>query len=345
MMNIFNILPDVEQPDPQDEPVDVADASPNDQPEDQTQTAPDDQQMADQTGEWSLPIDHLGEYAEYLPKELAERKFANSEEAAEFYAQEFARSTQWVNSEDFLDKFLDKYSDKILEAEASSQDMLEFFKAFRKDPEAAVMAHVPQLAEKLGIVPEATDEDIEATIDEIISEEFGAQWKDVYNAADISRRTTVSGRIHRRIMELERNAEEYNAEARAARDRYLAEITNKQQPPQQGMDEEQMLDGLVDFYEEHLLDKGVSEEDFIAFIEANSGENAMLTPLDIWNARNYDRALEAARTEAMQEGRKALLEELRQAGVLKASSAELDRILSSDDDGKQTYGKYAWAMM
>lgn len=251
-----------------------------------------------------------------LPDEWKPTKsFASSDEELEFYRSKYPALWQHITSDQFADQFLDKYGDIITRQDQELQAARMIMRGLDNDPVNFLLTYVPEYAEQLGIGRYYDEDSISEIVENQIAQEFGENWKDVYDPADLVRRNSISSQILKRTQAIESHLEQQNQRFVAARNQRLAEIAQRQQqqniPPQQ-QNIEQIMDTAVEMYFEELQGEGVTEEEFIeTFIQSMSYQPRMK---DIHRIVNYDRIVESERKKAYEEGRKSMLNEYRKAG-------------------------------
>lgn len=246
----------------------------------------------------------------WRPKE----KFATSQDELQFYREKYPGLWKHINSDAFLDQFLNTYEGQIANKEKEVKNVAQLVKALNNDPEAFIAAHLPDYAEKMGVGRLFTSDEIGEFIEQKIGEEFGENWRDVYNPADLVRRNSVTSQIQKRTQELEQRLEEYNLKTQRNREKYLLSLSERQQQqqPQGPMTEKQLdgiLDQMIDGYFGELKDTGLSEEEFIEMAIASFQHQP--TMRDIYRIMQYDKIMEQERNRAYEEGRKAMLNEFK----------------------------------
>lgn len=257
-----------------------------------------------------------------------EQKFASSEEELQFYREKYPGLWQHINSDDFLNGFLDSYGNQIASKEQEIQQATELIKALNADPESFIAAHLPEYAEKLGVGRIFNNEEIGDYIDSKIEEEFGENWRDVYNPADLVRRNSVSSQILKRSQQLEQQLEQHNETVKVNREKFLRELSSRQAPPQPGQlnpqQLDQVLDHMVDAYFDELADSGLSEDEFIEL--AINSFTHQPTMKDIYRVMHHDKIIEQERRKAYEEGRKSMVNEYKKG----SKRAALDYVPHED---------------
>lgn len=313
MFDILNNLPDVnEEGDPIE---DTAEEAPVQEPEAPTEEG---EQPTEEGGDSSPEPEETPDYS-FIPDGWRPGEFANSDEEREFYKEKYIQLHQYMQSDDFSNAFLDSFSDNLAEREKEVENFKGLMQSFKADPQAFIAANMPEYAEALGLQPQLSDDQIDEKVDETIAEEFGEDWESQYDPADLRRRSSLSSKIFRRRQELERQYEEQNANAVQAREQYIQSIGKQQAPA--AMDPEAQVQVLEQAYEEIFKPSGFSEEEFIQVVENVKGFQP--TMADLYNMTHFEEIIEAERQEAIEEGKRAVIEQLRSAGKIAASDYEL----------------------
>jgi hypothetical protein len=253
---------------------------------------------------------------EALPEEWRPtKKFASSDEELEFYRSKYPALWQHITSDQFADQFLDQYGDIITRQDQELQAARMIMKGLDKDPVNFLMTYIPEYAEQLGIGSYYDEDAISEIVESEIAKQFGENWKDVYDPADLVRRNSVSSQILKRTQAIEAELEQRNHRFVQSRNARLAEIAQRQQQqniPSQQYNIEHIMDTAVDMYFEELQNEGVTEEEFIeTFIQSMTFQPRMK---DIHRIVNYDKIIDSERKKAYEEGRKSMLSEYRKAG-------------------------------
>lgn len=252
-----------------------------------------------------------------------QQKFASSEEELQFYRDKYPGLWKHINSDEFISGFLDIYGEKIASKESEIDSALQLIKALNTDPETFIAAHLPEYADKLGIGRIYSADEIGDYIESTISEEFGENWRDVYNPADLVRRNSVSAQILKRTQQLEDQLEQHNQKVATNRNKYLQQLASKQNqsnPDPQNMSEQQIdniIDTMVQSYYSDLADQGITEEEFIEM--AVQSFEYKPTMKDIYRVMRYDQLVEQERKKAYEEGRKSMVNEFKK-GSKKAAA-------------------------
>lgn len=252
-----------------------------------------------------------------------EQKFASSEEELQFYRDKYPGLWKHINSDEFINGFLDIYGEKIASKESEIDSALQLIKALNTDPETFIAAHLPEYADKLGIGRIYSADEIGDYIESTISEEFGHNWRDVYNPADLVRRNSVSSQILKRTQQLEDQLEQHNQKVATNRNKYLQQLASKQNQsaaPSSQMSEQQfdsILDSMVESYYSELAGQGISEDEFIEM--AIQSFEYKPTMKDIYRVMRYDQLVEQERKKAYEEGRKSMVNEFKK-GSKKAAA-------------------------
>lgn len=252
-----------------------------------------------------------------------QQKFASSEEELQFYRDKYPGLWKHINSDEFISGFLDIYGEKIASKESEIDSALQLIKALNTDPETFIAAHLPEYADKLGIGRIYSADEIGDYIESTIAEEFGENWRDVYNPADLVRRNSVSAQILKRTQQLEDQLEQHNQKVATNRNKYLQQLASKQNQSNVSssqMSEQQfdsILDSMVESYYSELADQGISEDEFIEM--AIQSFEYKPTMKDIYRVMRYDQLVEQERKKAYEEGRKSMVNEFKK-GSKKAAA-------------------------
>lgn len=298
MSNFYQMLSDI--PDSYEEPENVEQQQPGEGQQPENQNDEFDYSFLDELPDGWKP----------------QQKFATSQEELQFYREKYPGLWKHINSNEFLDGFLNTYGEKIASKEQEIQSVIDLIKGLNNDPETFIAAHLPEYAERLGVGRIYNEDEIGEYIETKISEEFGENWRDIYNPADLVRPKSISSQIIKRTQALENALEQHNATVSKNREEYLRSLAERQQQTQNpGQITERQLDSIldvmVDGYINELSDTGLSEDDFIEM--AIQSFQHQPTIKDIYRIMHYDKIIEQERQKAFEEGRKSLLNEYKRS--------------------------------
>lgn len=320
MYNMIKNLPDMV-----DEPVSH---DPMAEPEAGTEVSPNSPERIEEGGQSSAP---KHDYS-HIPEAWRPGEFANSDEELEFYRSKYADIHRTVQSEEFANQFLETYRDSLTATEKEVEDFKGLLKAFKEDPHSFIAANMPEYADALGLQKLMSDEEIDIAVDAKIAEEFGEDWEEQFDIADLKRRSSLSSKIQRRRAELERSLEEQNKSAEENRKGYIKNLQSKnQQAPQQ--DPNAIVNVLEQAYNDHFKEAGFSEEEFVEAVSMIQSYQPDLT--DLYRMTYYEDLVEMERQEAREEGRRAVIEELRRAGKLAAADYKLEQPTPTGHEGSK----------
>jgi hypothetical protein len=279
-------------------------------PEQESQEQQGEQQVEQQVESQEFDLsafEHLPDG--WKPKE----RFATSEQELQFYREKYPALWQHISSDQFLDQFLNTYEHQIASKEQEVKSVTQLIKALNSNPEEFIAAYLPEYAEKLGVGRIFSSDEIGDYVESKIAEEFGENWRDVYNPADLVRRNSVSSQILKRTQALESAIENHNDKVRVNRDKFLQGLgTQQQQQAPTQFNEKQLdsiLDTMIDGYFTELKDTGLSEDEFIEL--AIQSFQHQPTMRDIYRIMHHDKIIEQERQRAYEEGRKSMLSEFK----------------------------------
>jgi hypothetical protein len=286
-------------------------------PQEQTEEAPAPESIQEPTQEPRTSAEYWKELSDVVPQGWRpEKEFASSEEALQFYAEKYNGLWQHLNSEEFASELERNYGDALASREQEIESFKEMLNGFKSDPLTFIASYVPQYAEQLGIGKMYTESEMDQVIEERIAEEFGDNWRDVYNPADLVKPSSISARIARYSQKAGEDLIAENQKIEQKRKEFLATLQNRNQQtnvPAQ-VDMEQQVDSLVDAYFDEGLADQVSEDEFLELIQESINRPMKLT--DVYRTLRFDQILEREREAAREEGRKAMMEEMRKAGKM-----------------------------
>ena len=265
-------LPDVEQPQDQNDDQGYNDTGAEQASEQEPQQPPTSSAAADYS---------------FIPEHWRPQQFANPDEELKFYREKYAGVFQHLQSEDFVNTFLENYRDQLSSTEQEVDNFKTMLQAFRSNPEQFIAANMPQYAQAMGLQTQMSDEDIDEAIDEAIAKEFGENWQETFDTADLTRRSSISSKIFRRRQELERHYEEQNKTAEEQRKTFISKLqqgATQQQQPTQNI--EAVADSLEEAYNSIFAPAGFSEDEYIEIVK--SAQSYTPDMVDIYRVTHYD---------------------------------------------------------
>jgi hypothetical protein len=298
--DLLRNLPDEQAPGPE----------PDQQMEPGAEPAPEQQSAPSSREFWK-------ELSDVVPQGWRpEKEFASSEEALQFYHGKFNGLWQHLNSDEFARELEQNYGDALAAREEEIETFKEVLAGFKTDPMTFMATYIPEYAEQLGIGKIYDEHEMDEYIEEQLTEQFGENWRDVYNPADLIKPSSMSARIQRYSQQLSDQILQQNSMVEQRRQQYLATIQQRQQPqqvaPQVNIDEQ--VDALADaFYDEGLADQ-MSEDEFLELVSEAMNRPMKLT--DVYRSMRFEQIIEQEREKAREEGRKAMMEEMRKGGKI-----------------------------
>jgi len=241
------------------------------------------------------------EVPDMIPDDLVVPETFEDETAElNWYRDNMGKVYNLFGSEEFKNNLINGYEEHLIAKEKDHEDLKAIKDAFEGNPEAAFKRFLPNALQSRGLNPNFTGEEIEKHIDEKLMEEFGENYKDLMITADLFKPTSMSSQIYERQKEL---ANEFKESAKQA-------LVEQSQQQSGGVDLEAFQKIVDEQYKEHF--SGVPAEDFNEFIQEISDREWTL--VDYHNAHFFKEHIAEARQEGFDEGRKAVADEIKNAG-------------------------------
>lgn len=299
-------------------------------PQEPTQEGPEPESIPEPAQQPGNSADNWRQLSDVVPQGWRpEKEFASSEEALQFYAEKYNGLWQHLNSEEFASELERNYGDALASREQEIESFKEMLNGFKSDPLTFIASHLPEYAEELGIGAVHDEQEIDELIEDMITDEFGDNWRDVYSPSDLIKPSSISARIARFSQKASETLQMHNQQVERKRQEFLASLQNRNQqtnvPAQVDMNAQ--ADSLVDAYFEEGLAEQVSEEEFLELIQESINRPMKLT--DVYRTLRFDQILEREREAAREEGRKAMMEEMRKAGKMASAQFQPQSTSSS----------------
>lgn len=267
-----------------------------------------------------LEIDEDYNYPEWLPDELKIPKLDNAEEKAAYLERAYQSTLGFLESEEFKQTLIDKYADVLAGVEGEVAEFKQHFQAFRSNPEQYVLAHMPQFAESLGLQPLIDDNQRAQLIEEIIEERY-PNFKDVYDSTEALRPGTISSRIYKDMIALDKAIDEDNAARIAKREEVIQSLASGKKVEAEELTPEQIEQRQSEMLDQYYsstpeINETFTKEEILDV--ANEMKGWTPTPLDLMFAFYADSIIENERAEAYEAGRKEALASLNGASKMSA---------------------------
>lgn len=226
------------------------------------------------------------------------------------YKRAFAEVANQLADPSFYEGFVEAYRDDIASKVQEIDNFKQHFAAFQKDPVNYLKTWMPEAYEEIGAKP-LTDEEIGEQVQSKMAEEFGEDWRQIFNGSEIYIPGTPSRRMNQRMGQLEQELIAKNKEIEQKieqRRLAIAQGGAQQQPTRQYATPEEAAEATWNDVKEVFEKEGLTREQYAEFVQQNA--ERQVTMLDIYRGTNYARDVEAARKAGIEEGRKALSKEL-----------------------------------
>lgn len=268
----------------------------------------------------------------------------NVEQGAEYWQQKYKELEGSLASEEFVQKFLETYEETLASREQEVEAFKDHLKAFRTNPKEYLKQYFPEYFEAIGIPQIYSVEEIDTMVANKMTEEFGENWEDAYNPKEIIRKGSLSAKMNQRYEALYKEFQSQNEMAEQKRLEYTKQLASgkKEEPKAPEIDQEAYAENLsnllTETYEKELAPMGVTEDEFLAFVE--ECQTYQPTVMDIWKMKNLQKEVEKAKKAGYEEGRRSLSKDMQAAGKLKAVKEEFKpAVPQSADDELSWYDK------
>lgn len=245
------------------------------------------------TDEWAVP-----------------EKFEDTGNALSWYATQYQRAVDQLKAQPPVEERLQPLlQQRLQEVEQELPGMAAFYQALHANPEIALLRFLPEVQERLGIAPVLTDAQIGQAVTDQMTDEFGENYKQLFNPAEMLDPQSVSAQMQRRIFELQQHYTSLNEQSKQRLQQMEQRVLNPEVAQQ---DRTQALEtGFADFAK-----AGIPREQYEQFINdpATNQKWQQLTPYDLYRLSNLDRLLSEAKDAGLQEGKKSLYNQLQKEG-------------------------------
>lgn len=228
-------------------------------------------------------------------------KFESTEEELSWLRERYGMVQQKLNSDEYYNQIFEKYEEQILKREQEAEEIINTHKALKSNPKEYVRQYFPEALAELGVSPVMSDDEIANKIKTDLAKEFGEDYEQMYNESDMApwKGKTLSRQIYERGNELHDIYSKQNARSKQIFDDYARKVANGQNP----ISDEAIKDSIEKQYSE--FEKiGVPRAEYDAFVEELKTKD--ITFLDLWKLRNYEKEIENARKQGIEEGRRGV---------------------------------------
>lgn len=227
--------------------------------------------------------------------------FESPEQELEWHRNHFAKV-----SEEREGVFSQAREEALQSAEQRYSGAADALKAIEADPKLFVAQYLPEVLTELGISPVLSEAEIEQRIDAEMKQEFGENYKEAFNPADMLNPRSLSARMTSRLGGLNQMFDQMNQRNAENFRNWNNKVASGQVelPPDEQAKREQ---ALIEENYKHF-EKEMSREDYDKFVE-QARQAPPLTMKDVYNVMNLDKLLEQAREEGRKEGRQDVFKE------------------------------------
>lgn len=231
---------------------------------------------------------------------VAPESFDNTESELEWYKEKYNNVVNNFTSEDFYNKVFENYKDLMLAKMQDADRMKETYEALQRNPKEFIRQYFPESLAEIGVTPVMDDNELSATVDRRLKEEFGDNYSDLYNVNDLApfKGNTLSRQIQTRGDAIYAELVKQNDKNREIFENYTKNIVAGREP----VSEERIKNYVEEQYQE-FAKSGMDRENYDAFVSELNGY--VPTMQDVFLMKNvplvhkigYEDGYEAAKKE------------------------------------------------
>lgn len=247
----------------------------------------------------------------WIPEQFRPSQFENDKEELEFYRQAMPGMARFFESPEFVDNFAGKYQQLLAEREQEIENFKSHFQNFKSNPKGYLKTWLPEYYEELGVESPYSEEQIDSAVEEKMVEEFGADWRDIFNPDDLIKPRSLSAKMQRFSDKAYQDLERENQKRLEKIEKIRLEGGPKAAPQGSISAEDQaraLAEQFVVLNEKYGIDEDTYDE-----IIAYASEKQM-TMEDILLMATLPNMIEYVEQDAYERGRQAVLEEMKKAG-------------------------------
>lgn len=245
-------------------------------------------------------------------KEQSKPEFKTKREEYEFYKNNYDKLTTNLRSEKFTKFISDKYKDALIKQEERYEHLKALDEAMQGNPETMAKLYFPDGIKAAGGDPRITSQEQWDLVDKQLQKEFGTNYKDYFNEEDANNLDSISGKMFNRQKDIIEELQQKNQQ-----------VSNNSMPI------EQVKEIAYQQKEEYFPE--MPKEEFENILE--KAQNFKLDLRSIEKIINFDKHIEQARLEGINEGKKKLAKNISNAGK-QVKPEPNKKVLTEEDDSK-----------
>lgn len=224
-------------------------------------------------------------YPDYVPDELVvPEEFKNEKEELQWYRENYFKSLEVPNSENFKKVIANKYKDYLIQAEDEFDKLTALKEAFDTNPRGLFKMYFGTELEKAGVEFKLSAQERSDIVARKLADEFGEDYFEVYDEEKAMKPNTIHHKIWKRNNEL---FEEINKETK-----------------EETVDYAKLID---ETYEKEFSD--FERQEYDEFVEKAKTYNMGLR--DLYIAMHYKELSEQSYQEGLKQGKKEVMNQLK----------------------------------
>lgn len=266
--------------------------------------------------------------------------FADTTGALTWYATKYQKAIDQLKAQPPIEERLQPLlQERLQEVEQEVPGFINFYKAMQVNPQVALLRFLPEAQQALGISPVLSDAQIGQAVTDQMVEEFGENYRQLFNPAEMLDPQSVSAQMQRRIFELQQYYTTLNEQSK----QQLQQVEQRMLNPEiaQQTRAHAVEQGFADFQQ-----VGMTRAQYEQFINdpstAHKWQN--LTPYDLYRLTNLDTLIAQAKEAGVQEGRKSLYNQLQKEGNAQEHTipVSVQQLLDKQKQGQETEQRNGW---
>ena len=265
----YDVEEELEREEPEEKPEDEPEEEPKEEPSEASDEAP----------EAPIPLDDPKAYE--VPKE-----FKTKDAALKWYAERYdALKEAAFAPEEFKEQVLGKYEQEV-------EGFKNAYLAMQKNPKEFFMQYLPEVLIENGISPVMDEEAMNQEIEKAIKFEFGADYKNQYNPADLIKPRSYSTRLLNRMNQVRADLEARNEQNKKIYAEWNEKIAKGESNIRQKAPSPEEARRAAEQQYERFKSYGFSEDQYKEFLD--EAENHKLELEDLHKVLYFDGYMEQA---------------------------------------------------
>lgn len=249
-------------------------------------------------------------------------EFESYKKKASWYEEKYKEVVKTLKDPQLKSQLADSYAQEMLQAQEKADRAIAVYKALEKDPEVLVKTYFGDQLKKVGYDVSLTKAEMQTAVNHYMAEEFGDNYKDMFDPAEVLDPTSQSHKMYNRMNELAVAMQQQNN-------------TPAKAEPKDVWTDPTIAQRIEQDYEQHFKPANISKARYDEFINEAKGFLPKMSFHDLHKAMYFSDYMKFAKQQGFEEGKKSVVKNIQKVGEkVEARPKEQEprkRALSDDD--------------